>query len=69
MKRGETKANPTALSPRAVLMLSLTLNPSLLSTERERDREFIHKVSCVVVVKIRVLPVLSGLIRFLQCVS
>lgn len=36
MKRGETKPNPTASSPRAVLMLSLTLNPSVPSTERER---------------------------------
>lgn len=42
MKR-ETKQNPTALSPRAVLMLSLTLNPSVLSTERERESSFIHR--------------------------
>lgn len=43
MKRGETKPNPTALSPRAVLMLSLTLNPSVLSTEREKKSSFIHR--------------------------
>ncbi len=41
-----SKPKPTASSPRAVLMLSLTLNPSWLSRERERERSFIYRNHC-----------------------
>lgn len=45
-----SKPKPTALSPRAVLMLSLTLNPSWLSAEREREFIYLQKSLLAVVV-------------------
>lgn len=48
MKRAKPK--PTASFPSAVLMLSLTLNPSLLSTEREREFIYSQKLLVVVIV-------------------
>lgn len=56
-------------SPRAVLMLSLTLNPSLLSTERERELIYSQKSLLAVVVKIRFFLFFCGLITLLLSVS
>lgn len=55
IKPNETRSKPrlTASTPRAVLMLSLTLNPSWLSREREREIIYLQKSLLAVVVWIR----------------
>lgn len=63
-----SKPKPTASSPRAVLMLSLTLNPSWLSRERKRVHLFTEIIACCCCVD-PLLLVLFGLIRLLLSLS